>query len=1189
MAKFKSSFFGKVVSTVVIFTFLTLDIARAGSFHISPQQTLAPENAFQASVKDFNNSILSQAPVLNSVLSIGNYLLNETKMLSTDERLEGLASVIGKKSSVLELNVQSKIKFPHVKFHPHNKNIVIIPYEVKEGTTVYVQVAFAENISPDDLKGFKWTITDKSKYAVTILPEDYDPDTPIIPTRKLNVKGPTILEKPIAKIEIEDPTTTSELNKSPGTKKVVIKAITLSLLVLFVIPFFIWSCVTKTIGVISTPPTASESRPAPKVNKEYGIANTEKTATKKIPKKLDTEGLTSVKDLGIEWAFGYLELLKLSPEEESWYLLDEGVENLYGKLVYPDVYRIYVGDNTNCVGCISILTLPIFGLSVSVESYMNDEGIEMWPSFLGRDGNVSMAENQKNLEEKYGELLKDFTPNEENGNITATIKPPSPFGENFFIISDEKEVEVLFDHSKYCSAETGMIQTVNPFMVRAATGGKLKIHKDVGFFKWGERLTITSEFTVIDDFTTDSKSIKYWGEAGEKWYIIRARKDSENGKVILEKESQAKLIYDEFWLTTSDILVNTGKSDIEIEFNGPFGYRIGGSLEPNKAGIIFGKELCVFENIILNKIFYNAISQNNTQKISEMADLLILASLDDDYKVSKTFDKMLPGYGVLSSRPTYFEVGATFAKISNDADTVRLLSSKQAFQEERDLTKLETALVYVAYVKLFNGIADKLTDKRTSSEMLSLLNTLTRVSHKDIFSKMRSIVSDSGFSGLHGAAKVKNLVNNAKTQSKRETLEKMCREIASVENKNEILTFIEKAKKAFEINFDRLEILARIIEYDFPLMFDSQGSGPVFFNSDATFNKNSLLNVRNLKLLFKNFFTDVITTPDNRDPGSICNTVSDAVNRAQKPTNKTYALFEAVTCDPNNTRTVLVNAGNDISEFLAETKKCELPRIDENNSAAEISENLKKTLAALDASILPLPEKIREAKNKIEANLNFLVTAMVSSIELLARKARNDNKNLVIGIDPNSNWIPGYKSGKFQHNAMNPLINELSSIPAILEKRGLKNVSVFIKEKEEKESLGAWAEKMQNALDSPGDFSNLIVIGDKTTTNYFENNLLQKISNENRAVLAEINPKNLHAFYSKHGEDPAWQLDINLARFISITVDIALDNRIPTLDDLKIDFDPNLKKIIYFPDAIKVDYQKNVTQNKLNKTTLRSL
>jgi|GEM_PF-4199051 len=1186
MAKFKSSFFGKVVSTVVIFTFLTLDITRAGSFSIPRTETLATENAFQASAKDFNNSFLSQAPVLNSILSIGNYLLNETKTLSTDERLEGLASVIGKRSSHPELDVQSKIKFPYVKFHPDNENIVIIPYEVKEGKTVYVQVAFAENISPDDLKGFTWTVTDKSKYAVTILPKDYDPSQPqpTVPIKKPKIKTPVISEKTIAEIEIEEPTTTSEPNKSLRIKKVIIKAITLSSLILLVIPFFIWSCAAKTICVISTPPTTFENRPAPKTDKKYGIANTEKTTTKQIPKKLDTEGLTSVKDLGIEWVFGYLEMLKLPQNLESWNLLDEGIENLYGKLVYPKVYRIYIGSNANCVGCLYIANLPIFGLSGYPRSYMNDEGIEMWPSFLDI-GEVSMAENLKSLEKRYGELLKDFTPNEENGHITATIK--SPFGKNFSIISPEKEAKVLFGHDKYHSAETGMIQAVNSFMVRAATGGKLKIHKDVGFFKLGESLTINSEFTVMEDFNTGLKSIKYWGEAGEKWYIIRARKDSENGKIILESGSQAKLIYDEFQLTASDILVNTGKNDIDIEFIGGWGYRIGGSLEPNKAGIIFGGELCVFENTILNKFFYNAISQNNTQKISEMADLLILSSLDK-YKVSKTFDKMLPGYGVLSSRPTYFEVGATFAQISNDADAVRLLSSKQAFQEERDLTKLETALVYVSYVKLFNGIADNLTDKRTSSEMLSLLNTLTRVSHKDIFSKIRSIVSDSGFGGLHGVAKVKNLVNNAKTQSKHETLEKMCREIASVENKNEILTFVKKVNKAFGINFDRLEILARIIEYDFPSMLDLEGWGPVFFNPDATFNRNSLLNDRNLKLLFKNFASDKITL-DGREPGSIHSTVSDAVNRSQKPTNKTYALFESVTRDPNNTRTVLVNAGNDIAEFLAENGSREMPQIDENNSAAEISEKLKKTLAALDASNIPLPEKIRESKNKIEANMNFFVTAMVSSIELLAREAKNDNKNLVIGIDPNSNWIPGYESGKFQHNAMNPLINELSSIPAILEKRGLKNVSVFIKEKEEKESLGAWAEKMQNALDSPGDFSNLIVIGDNTTTSYFENNFLQNISNDNRAVLAEINPKNLHAFYSKHGEDPAWQLDINLARFISITVDIALDNRTPTLDDLKIDFDPNLKKIIYFPDAIKVDYQKNVTQNKLNKTTLRSL
>jgi len=1189
MTKPKNSFCVKVISSIVVFTFLTLNITSAHPLNASSSQTLAAENAFQAGAKDFNGSILSQAPVLNSVLSIGNYLLEDTKALPIDKRLEALASVIGKRSSISELNVQSKIKFAHVKFHPRNKNVVVIPYEIEKGNTVYVQIAFVKDITQEDLAGFKWTISDKSEYAITILPKDYDPNLSTVLVKNLGTVSPKISKKSIAKIEIEEAAEPLEPNALLKKRQVVVKAITLSLLIPFVIPFSIWSCATKTVSTISTPTTTSESRPAPKEDvswQEFDVEN----RTKKIPvqssQKPDTEGLTRVEHLGIKWMFVEPNGSVSKSDRESWNLSDEDVKNLYGKLVYLSsdlrIYRIYIGGKENCVGCMGVM----FGKVSLIVSYKNAHGNEMWISFGGK-GYVSISENKKSLERRYGKYVKDIKGNNETGQFTGTLK--SSFGKAFSIAPDEKDVKVLFDY-RYGSI-SGMIQTSDEFRVNAVTGkgGQLKIHEDVGFFEGRGGLTVSSEFTVLKDYDTGIKNVKYWGKAGEEWYVINAHKDTQSGKIILEKGSQAKLIYDEFQLTTSDILINTGQSDIKIKQ-----IRGKNKLKPGKAGIIFGGELCVFENERLNREVCVAVTYTNTRRLTELINLLKTLSLKKE-KVNETFDKMLPGYSSLKRRPTFLKVGIEFAKRSDDKESAKLLSSEPDFLEETDLTKLETAITYVSFARLFNSIAYKLTQGTNAENMVYLLNILTGKTHTDIFSTIREITNDNGFSGLHAVLKVQNLLQNINTTSKQSNLLNMFDEIVKEKNKGALLMFTQKVQSEMGTNISYLEVLVRIIEFDFMAISTQTKLNLTFFNpKGSTLKKDALKEHVNVLLVIHGYSTSKknpnnsgMITPDMHKHDSTYTIVSDAVNRAQKPTNKTYALFESVTRDPNNTKTVSVNAGNDIADFLSENEKCELPPIDRNAATAEVVENLKQTLTALDTSNLTLPEEIETAKNKIKTNLSDMgITGMLTSIEILARAAKRKNKNLVIGIDPS--WIPGYEPRKFQHNAMNPFINELTSIRGILKKRGLKNVSVFIKGNQE--SVCTWADKMEKALDSPGDFSNLIVIGSMDATNYIETFTLKGIAPENRAVLAEINPVNLNFFYKIHGESEYWQLNINLIDLISITVDLANGKSAPDLKDLQILIDPdNPKKITYILSATRIDYQKNVKKNNLNKTTLRSL
>jgi len=1258
MTKFKNSFCVKVISSIVVFTFLTLDFACAGSFDQAPQQTLAAESAFQ-STKDFNESVLSQAPVLKAILSIGNYLLNETEALSTKKRLEGLRSLIEKKSLFPELNVQDKIKFDHVKFHPNNENIVIIPYKINADRTDYVQIALVDHISQEDMAGVKWTISKDSKYAVTILPKGYDPNQPPVPSKKLKTAASVISEKPIAEIELEEPATTSEPNKAPRVKKVVIKAITLSLLFLFVIPFFIWSCAARTVSTISTPTTntTSESRLAPKADvlrQEFDVAQDNKAFTEQLPKKLSTEGLTRVKDLGIEWIFIKPDGRTSKSDMESWNLSDADIKNLYGKLVYRSsdlkIYRIYIGGKENCVGSIGVM----FGKVALTISYKNTQGKEMWFSFGGK-GYVSMSENKKSLERRYGKYVRNIKENNETGQFTGTLR--SSFGKSFSIAPDEKGIEVLFDY-RYGSI-SGMIQTSDEFRVNAVTDGQLKIHEDVGFFESRGGLTISSEFTVLEDYDTGLKNVKYWGKAGKEWYVISARKggtiaknefsefrvvtdklleallekgciklisgiedtysvlkgdfegrlgfldeeqneqikiilqqrlkDARSGNIILEKGSQAKLVYDEFQLTTSDILINTGQSDIKIKY-----IRGKNKLKPGKAGIIFGGELCTFENEILNGELCKAATQNKTGRLTELINSLKALSIKNE-RVNETFDKMLPGYSPSKRRPTFLEAGKNFAEISRDKESVKLLSSEKNLSREIDLIKLETAITYVSFARSFNSITYKLTQKTTAANMVYLLNMLTGKTHTDIFSAIREIIADNGFSGLHAIAKVKNLLQNANTGLEQDILLAMLGEITLDKYSEELSEFTRKVQKIMGTSISRLEVIVRIIEFDFTAVLSPGKTHLTFFSMEENaLNTDALKERVNVYHVIYGYPTGKnstnnnggMITPDIRKPDSTHNTVSDAVNRAQEPMNKTYALFESVTRDPNNPRTVLANAGNDIADFLRENKQCELPPIDRNAATAGVIQSLEQALTALDASDLTLPEEIETAKNKIKANLGDIgITGMLVGIGILAKAAKRKKQNLVIGIDPS--WIPGYESGTLQHNAMNPLINELNSIEGILAKRGHNNVKVFINN--DRGTLNTWTTDMKTALNSPGDFSSLITIGDMITSNHIENTMLQGISHDKRPLLAEIDPTNLMAFYKAHGENENWQLDIDLLKFISITVDIANDKTAPNLSDLKIFFNRELNKILYYPNAIRIDYTKNKAKNNLNKTTLRSL
>lgn len=922
MTKLKNSFYVKVISSIVVFTFLTLDISRAGSFITVPPQTLAAETAFQLRTQEFTESILFQAPVLNSILHIGKYLLEDLKSVAVDERLESLKSVVGHETASPNLDIEKVIDLDHVKFHPQNENVIIIPYRTDGEKTVFVHIALKKDLSPNDMAEYKWIISDK--YAVTILSESEEDSQPKvsvkISTSKSKETQPVISEKPIAEIEIEEPDVSSESTAPPKTKTVIIEAITLALFLVIAIPIAIFLFLFSTV----------KNSPAENISPPPIVYKTPKP-----------------------------------------YILAQGKKQ----------------DNT--------------------------------PPLPAEEKAQLKEENMCAISSRYAKIAKE---------MIAKLD--------------------LTDPNDYLTYRNGL---------KNAIKGDVIISAVVSEYDTG---------TFIDEFEVTNESISSlnWMRVGNTHIEYRIHAED------IKKPS-------------GEYTFRATAEDVE-------------SIRKELRRLMKGKDLTKIEDI---------------KKFME-AEI-------------RTFK---PGISV-TTRFTNLKTEAVICKI--------FVSGKKIVMKDIEMMGTKNS-AWIEGTIVYSYDMDELTD----------------IDSKEIV--------DNLFNECQVA------INLAKEDFNLSTVDGLTVFKRALAMKLHISVFL-KAEAYDKVN----RFLGRFIV-----------SGGILRRKNKK-PKTDKINKENDSML--NIKPNENLPPANMSslPEEIIAMLSDIKKTAPVTVHQKLTTSN-ITTIPNNKRTQLVNAGNQISAFLFEKEKRELPPINRDDATAQIVENLENTLTELDTSKSILPKEIETVRNDVRMNLGQLgVTGMLESIEILARAAKRTGQNLVIGIDPS--WIPGYESGKLQHAAMNPLINELNSIEGILKKKNLKNVRVIINEDPEKRS--AWTSEMEKALNSPGDFSNLITIGDTHTSKHIEDTLLQKISRDKRPLIAEINPINLMAFYTAHGEDENWQMDIDLVEFISITVDLAIGNSVPDLADLHIRFDKKFNKIYYFPDAKKINYKENRKKNKLNKTTLKSL
>ncbi len=232
MNKLTHSNFFRIISLVLIITFIALDISWAYPPDPSTQNsTLATPSLLQQQPinEKFQQSIFSEGRVLGSVCSIAKYLLDDKLPIKYLDQV--LTAELG--------NAIQNIDLSHVTIS--KDGAILIPCEVK-GKKRIIQIAVKESLAAKDLIGYEWVVS--SKYVIRELPEDYKEsmvqvveELVVLPAAKVESKEkPKVsISEPIAQVEV--PATKKEQDSGITSKIFNVNAITaLTLAVVLLFP-----------------------------------------------------------------------------------------------------------------------------------------------------------------------------------------------------------------------------------------------------------------------------------------------------------------------------------------------------------------------------------------------------------------------------------------------------------------------------------------------------------------------------------------------------------------------------------------------------------------------------------------------------------------------------------------------------------------------------------------------------------------------------------------------------------------------------------------------------------------------------------------------------------------------------------------------------------------------------------------
>lgn len=237
----KKHFVFKSINIFLAIAFIALDIAWASPPEPrSNSYTLAAQSPFQQQMmtqqaERFQRSIFASGALLNSVYDIGEYFFGDAErdMESLPSRFaeEVIASELGKALGEANITVESIVPVEYLRKTSPDKlktaldeigfkgklpdeGVVFILYR-KADERFLVQVAKKGDVSPKNLPGYEWVISDK--YVVKYVPEDYVPSK----AKAVEAKVPKVedapevtISEPIAEVEAPE-TKTEEVSAAP--------------------------------------------------------------------------------------------------------------------------------------------------------------------------------------------------------------------------------------------------------------------------------------------------------------------------------------------------------------------------------------------------------------------------------------------------------------------------------------------------------------------------------------------------------------------------------------------------------------------------------------------------------------------------------------------------------------------------------------------------------------------------------------------------------------------------------------------------------------------------------------------------------------------------------------------------------------------------------------------------------------
>ena len=298
----------------------------------------------------------------------------------------------------------------------------------------------------------------------------------------------------------------------------------------------------------------------------------------------------------------------------------------------------------------------------------------------------------------------------------------------------------------------------------------------------------------------------------------------------------------------------------------------------------------------------------------------------------------------------------------------------------------------------------------------------------------------------------------------------------------------------------------------------------------------------------------------------------DKGSRPEMPELRKFEpIFELVEGAVNNGMSDLINKANKVIEFLNVHLEIKMLLIYDGWTTAQMMDQMKKALSELDriveAGEIKVPQDVilaaEELKDIKKMDL-FEASGLVTAIMLLARKAKNDGKDLVIGLE--TDWIPGMKTGNFQQMAISEFMKEIDDLQDKLEKIGLDNVKIVHEKSDDLASA-----ILEKVGENNKDLSNVVVLGSETTINK-KLSALKRDNKKERPFLAGVDPSEIKAFYKAHGEDIKNQLSIELTGLVTLALELAAGKAEPNLPIIK-SYDEKLRTVILLlPKPEPVEY-----------------